>query len=289
MGGFLSASIRAAFFCISSSCRSRRSSRSIICWCSCSLDMRVVLRDDARVGRSAGDGSQDARSDFFFGRGAGAGAGVDVSDAVAVVMRTFFLNLAGMPSCAFRFRWAARRSRAWRSSSRSPSSSSAAALLSSSSSDEESIWTSEASSPASEKPWSLSDSAKSSSRSESGSSLASIDFMRLPAVVRRDREVASHSTGSGSGSCSCFDDDAGSLSLSLSELSRSLRGGGADSCDSSLSDSLDSESTADIFILLLVVFPATAGEARGNKYLLLGSTEERSTMEATLEPRFVRG
>lgn len=32
MGGFFSASILAAFFCICSSCLSRRSSRSIICW-----------------------------------------------------------------------------------------------------------------------------------------------------------------------------------------------------------------------------------------------------------------
>lgn len=140
------------------------------------------------MGRSAGDGSQLVLSDFFFGLG-GRAAGCS--------MRTFFLNLAGMASWAFRLRSAVRFSRAWRSISFSPSNSSATSSLSSSSEDE-SIKTSDASSGASSvNPASSSSSAKSSSRSESsaaGSSFASSDFIRFPAVARFARDVASHST-----------------------------------------------------------------------------------------------
>lgn len=135
-------------------------------------------------------------------------------------MRTFFLNLAGMASWALRFRAAAFFSRASRSSSFSPSSSSAWAAFSSSSS-EESICASEpSSSPLSVKPASSSSSWKRSSRSESasaGSSFASIDFMRLPAVDRLERPVASHSI------C-CFEETSESLSepLLLATLSTSI-------------------------------------------------------------------
>lgn len=140
---------------------------------------------------SAGDGSQLVLSDFFLGLG-GRAAGCS--------MRTFFLNLAGMASWALRLRSAARFSRAWRSRSFSPSNSSALSSLSSSS-DDESICTSEASCWSSVNPASSSSSAKSSSRSESsaaGSSFASIDFIRFPAVDRLAREVTSHSTCCGS-------------------------------------------------------------------------------------------
>lgn len=187
MGGFFEASSILAFFSILSSCFLRLSSSVTIFWWSCCLLILVVWRSEARVGMSAGDGSQLVLSDFFFGRGCRTGCS----------MRTFFLNLAGMASCAFRFRCTIRFSRAWRSNSFSPSSSSVLASLSSSSEDE-SICTSDASSfSSSVNPASFSSSAKRSSRSESsaaGSSFASIDFIRFPAVDRFARDVTSHST-----------------------------------------------------------------------------------------------
>ena len=191
MGAFFVASSCLAFFSILSTCFLRLISSETIFWCSCCLLCLVVERSDARVGRSAGEGSQLVLSDFFLGLGA---------RAAGCSMRTFFLNLAGMASWGFRLRSAVRFSRAWRSISFSPASSSAFSSLSSSS-DDESICTSEASRWSSENPASSSSEAKSSSRSESsaaGSSFASIDFMRFPAVVRLARDVASHSTFWGS-------------------------------------------------------------------------------------------
>ena len=191
MGGFFMASSSLAFFSIFSSCFLRLSSSDTIFWCNCSLLIRVVWRSEARVGMSAGDGSQLVLSDFFLGLGGRAGCS----------MRTFFRNFAGMASWALRLRWAARLARASRSSSFSPASSSPLSSWSSSSEDE-SICTSDASSCASSvKPASFSSSANSSSRSESssaGTSFARSDFMRFPAVERFARDVASHSTGSGS-------------------------------------------------------------------------------------------
>jgi hypothetical protein len=191
IGGFLDASSCLAFFSILSTSFLRLSSSETIFSWSCCLLILVVERSEARVGKSAADGSQLVRSDFFFGLG---------GRATGCSMRTFFLNFAGMASWALRLRSAVRFSRAWRSSSFSPSSSSALSSLSSSSEDE-SIKTSESSGASSVKPASSSSSAKSSSRSESsaaGSSLASIDFIRFPAVDRFARDVASHSTSCGS-------------------------------------------------------------------------------------------
>lgn len=140
-------------------------------------------------------------------------------------MRTFFLNLAGMASWALRLRAASFFSLASRSSSFSPSRSFAWAAFSSSSS-EDSICASEPSSSSlSVKPASSSSSWKRSSRSESasaGSSFTSIDFMRLPAVDRLARPVASHST--------CVPGEASeSLSdpLLLATLSKSIASSGS--------------------------------------------------------------
>ena len=115
IGGFFRASSSLAFFSMRSTCLRRRISSETIFWCSCCLLMRVVWRSEARVGMSAGEGSQLERSDFFLGRGA---------RAAGCLMRTFFRNRAGMASWALRLRSAVRFSRAWRSSSFSPSISS---------------------------------------------------------------------------------------------------------------------------------------------------------------------
>lgn len=197
---------------------------------------------------SAAEGSQLARSDFFLGLGLG-GCGAVVPVGVAGwLMRTFFLNFAGMASWALRLRAASFFSRSLRCSSFSPSSSASASF--SSSSSDESICASEPSSwPLSLKPASSSSSWNSSSRSESssaGSSFASIDFMRLPAVDRFARAVASHSTwGAGESPESL------SESLPVALLSASVKGSGTG----------EGWSSASVAIVL-VMCPLQAGGIR---------------------------
>lgn len=251
IGGFFMASSFLAFFSISSICLFRLSSRSTIWLCSCSLLSFVVFRSDDRVGMSAAEGSQLARSDFFLGRGLGGSAVVLVGVGGWLIL-TFFLNLAGMACCALRFRAASFFSRSLRCSSFSPSSSASASF--SSSSSDESICASEPSSwPLSLKPASSSSSWNSSSRSESssaGSSFASIDFMRFPAVDRFARAVASHSTwGAGESP------DSLSESLPVALLSPSVKGSGT-------GEGWSSGSVAIVF----VVRPSQAGTVRKMKY-----------------------
>jgi hypothetical protein len=74
IGGFFMASSLLAFFSMTSTCLFRLSSRSTIWLCSCSLLSFVVFRSDDRVGMSAAEGNQLARSDFFLGRGLGGSA-----------------------------------------------------------------------------------------------------------------------------------------------------------------------------------------------------------------------